>query len=235
MTLMIGADPEFFLRHRVSGEFISAHDIVPGTKEKPYEIDDICEVLVDGTAVEFNIKPATTCGEFIEHVIHALNVIKKMLPIELEPYYHSNVVYSEKYYKELPDYVKRIGCSPHYNSVTGREEEPPNIPPCHAFAGGHIHVGWLDKGNYVDPFDPDHFEDCKLFVNFIANRYRNAYWDDNFYGFIRGNYYHRNIFRPKPYGVEVRSPNNTWLQSIRTIENIYWDFVETYDTLSNGL
>ena len=67
MQILVGADPELFVKNPNSGEFISAHGMVPGTKYDPYKVDKGA-IQVDGMALEFNIDPARTVDEFVRNI-----------------------------------------------------------------------------------------------------------------------------------------------------------------------
>ena len=55
MNILIGADPELFVMK--NGKFHSADDLIPGSKDEPYPVENGA-VKVDGMALEFNIRPA---------------------------------------------------------------------------------------------------------------------------------------------------------------------------------
>ncbi len=57
MTMLIGADPEVFLK--VGKKNISSHGLINGDKKNPLKVDKGA-VQIDGTALEFNIDPAST-------------------------------------------------------------------------------------------------------------------------------------------------------------------------------
>jgi hypothetical protein len=65
MEFKIGADPEFFLRDKATGKFVSAHGLIPGTKRQPMKVDKGA-VQVDGMALEFNIDPVTNLDSSVK-------------------------------------------------------------------------------------------------------------------------------------------------------------------------
>ena len=62
MQLLLGADPEAFVVLKDGGIPVSAHGLLPGTKDKPFPVEKGA-VQVDGMAAEFNIEPAATEDE----------------------------------------------------------------------------------------------------------------------------------------------------------------------------
>ena len=55
----IGADPEVFVADSLTNTFVSAHDLVPGTKLEPFAVNKGA-VQVDGMALEFNSRCCVT-------------------------------------------------------------------------------------------------------------------------------------------------------------------------------
>ena len=86
MTLRIGSDPEFFLK--TGEEFISAHAMVPGNKVNPFPVPNGA-VQVDGMALEFNIDPAVSSGEFVHNINTVLESLRGMVPLDFEFAYES--------------------------------------------------------------------------------------------------------------------------------------------------
>jgi len=216
MEILLGADPETFLT--LSGKFVSAHGLLPGTKEHPFEVDKGA-IQVDGLALEFNIKPAKTPDEFNSNIETVLASMKEMvskvdkdLKINFTPFAEFDV----KYFKEeVPDAAKILGCDPDFESVVGSVKEMnkdlTNLP--FRTAAGHIHIGWTKD---EDPFNPVHFEDAR----YIAEYFRGRGYHPGSYRSLsaaerrRLEYYgNRGAFRPKPYGVELRQYSNLWVEN----------------------
>lgn len=208
MQLKIGADPEFFCKR--NGQHISAHDIVPGTKHKPHKIDRGA-VQADGTAIEFNIDPATTSAEFVLNIETVLHGVRGMVPAELEFDYSPSIIYPREYFDKLPKFSKELGCDPDYNAYTGQRNAPPNGDPNNTMrtGAGHIHLGWTTG---ADPLDKSHMWDCchlvKRFDEFFGSFER--FWDKD--NRRRQMYGAPGAFRPKSYGCEYRVLSNAWLK-----------------------
>ena len=77
MELLLGADPEVFVRH--NGVTVSGFNMIPGTKKKPHPVD-FGAVQVDGMALEFNIEPAHDLGEFRFNIAQVLEALSRMIP-----------------------------------------------------------------------------------------------------------------------------------------------------------
>lgn len=224
MKITIGCDPEVFVRNKRN--FVSGHELIPGTKAHPYKVPNGA-VQVDGMALEFNIDPAKNQEEFVYNVEFLLNVLKEMIPnnlkIAIEPVAH----FKENYMEKQPAISKLLGCEPDFNAYTGNANDAPEEHPTMRTAAGHIHIGW-NKNN--KKFDITHIEECQALVKEL----------DYTLGIpsllIDGNSERRKMYgqagsyRPKPYGVEYRVLSNFWLKKELLIG---WVYQQTYDTIIN--
>ena len=219
MSLTVGCDPEFFLYDTETKAYVSAHNMVPGDKENPHKLDKGA-VQVDGTAVEFNIEPATNELMFKGNVVAVLKQIREMIPSRYEFRFEPAVVYPKRYFESLPDYTKVLGCDPDYSAEKEGAiiERNPSAFPGLRTGSGHIHVGWTKN---ADPFNTGHFEDCMKYAktfstywNYVKNRIDPDTQRQNLYG-------GSSPFRPKSYGVEVRSPSNAWLKHEENYKNVF--------------
>ena len=209
--LKIGLDPEFFLYK--DGKPISAHDIVPGTKAKPYKLPN-CHIQADGTAVEFNTIPASTADEFVEHLRAALNDIRKIIPKEYDFKYIPSVQYPKDYFAALPRSARDIGCEPDFSAhnlgqINSRPKSPDWLAAVLRTGAAHIHVGW---GEGLDIKSQGHKWDCIVLVNNLYNAFNSfiPIWDKDVQR--RNMYGGRGSYRPKTYGVEYRELSNAWLR-----------------------
>ncbi len=209
--ILIGTDPEVFLKDK-DGNFVSAHGLIPGTKECPHPVDKGA-IQVDGVALEFNTDPAKTDDEFVEYIAEVMAQMTEIykgsrddLIIAIQP----TATFDSIYFEALPEEVKLLGCTPDFNAYTGEENTPPETTEPFRTGAGHIHIGWGDFENG----DPMHFELCRLLVRQLDASlfFSSLLWDsDNrrrtLYGKI-------GAFRPKPYGVEYRPLSNSYLQTV---------------------
>lgn len=205
-VITVGADPELFLANS-SGEIVSAHNILPGTKEKPYPVP-LGAIQVDGVAAEFNINPckdAMTFYRTVEGVLDQLRFHHPKFTQKIQPV----CVFPKEYWDKIPSDVKQLGCDPDFNAWTGQVNPPPNDPGRMRTAAGHIHVGWTNIGN---PMESSHFDDCCLVAKQM-DYYMGVFtllWDND--SRRRNVYGKAGAFRPKPYGIEYRTPSNMWLR-----------------------
>lgn len=220
----IGADPEFFIAK--SGVVIPAHGAVPGTKEEPHKVEDGA-IQVDGLALEVNIEPVPLSGNPSNAVLFS-NRVAKVVAIakakaeetvgRVSVFTGSYNDFGKEVIDALPETAKELGCDPDWNAYTLKPNERPDGDVTYRVVGGHIHIGW-DRDQPVD--DPDYIAICANLVKVL----------DCFVGIpmkvIDGEERRRQMygkagaFRPKPYGVEYRSPSNFWITSASRRKAVY--------------
>jgi len=215
---LIGADPEVFIRSKTTGLFVSAHGMLPGTKENPHVVK-YGAVQVDGMAAEFNIDPCKTEDEFVRNTTEVMAQLKALLPDDDE--YELVAVPTCHFGKEMidaqPDVAKELGCDPDFNAWTGEQNPVPNVDMPFRTGAGHIHIGW---GKDIDVGSPDHKEVCEYLIRNLdyATRPSMLYDKDTerrkLYGDI-------GAYRPKSYGCEYRTPSNDWVGSREKMRAMY--------------
>lgn len=227
-TVTVGVDPELFVFNKKLKQFVSGHDIFPGTKEMPFEIGPGA-IQVDGVAFEFNIMPARNKREFRRAISTMIKIGQKMLKEksnELQFVVEPTAIFDKKYFDSLPPYSKLLGCSPDFCAYTGTPNDPPETTEPFRTGSGHVHVGWDAESS---PSDVSHFYDCceatkeldcSLFLPSLI-------WDKD--EKRRSLYGNIGAFRPKTYGVEYRSLSNKWLSDSELIDWVYDTTVATFN------
>lgn len=205
MNITIGCDPELFVT--VDGKYRSAHGLVPGTKEKPFRVENGA-VQVDGLALEYNIDPVKTADDFVRFNTSVLAQMKGMIPEEYEFSIVPSCRFNGNHFRAQPDEAKELGCTPDFNAYTMKENPKPDNKTTMRTASGHIHLGFCED---VDPNDPEHMIRCATLVKQL----------DCYLGLPsllfdkdiarRKMYGAAGAFRPKSYGVEYRVLSNAWL------------------------
>lgn len=206
INVKVGCDPEIFVAK--DNKIISCHDLLPGTKEHPHPVD-YGAIQVDGVAAEVNIKPASNSSHFAYYLLNVMNELKSRLPnhtLKIQPAFE----FPLEYLRSLPDDVKRLGCNPDFNAWTGEKNDPPNGNATRLrTAAGHLHIGWTEGQDINDPF---HFKNCCRVTQQLDYYIGlpSMAWDND--SRRRTLYGKAGAFRPKPYGVEYRTPSNMWLR-----------------------
>lgn len=216
MQILVGCDPELFVAK--NGVFLSAHGLIPGNKKNPHEVLDGA-VQVDGTALEFNIKPATSLQEFIHNTNSVLSTLKSMVP-DYEVVISPTANFEQSYFNSLPEEAKELGCEPDYNAWYMSVNQKPDCDIPMRTASGHVHVGWLDK--LEENFLRDqHFDLCGAVCRELDYYLgiQSLDWDKD--DVRRSMYGAAGAFRPKPYGAEYRVLSNAWLKSEELQATVY--------------
>lgn len=216
--ILIGADPELFMINPNTGSFVSAHDRVPGTKYEPFKVPNGA-IQVDGTALEFNIDPAHSVGEFIRNIKSVRQTLESYVPgfnVVAQPVATYDIDY---WTYEVPMSAQTLGCDPDYNGWTEEVNKPPN-PGGKPFrtASGHVHIGWTKD---QDVYDKDHYLLCCKMARQMDYYLgiHSLLWDTD--PTRRSLYGQAGAFRPKPYGVEYRVLSNRWLESDKLMAWVY--------------
>lgn len=228
MDIKIGADPELFVKK--GGVLVSGHNLVKGTKKRPFKVVDGA-VQVDGIALEFNIDPASSKGQFLHNVESVMKQLAGMVPgyefstscvAELDPAFQ----------KSLPKSVLRLGCDPDYNAWTRMPNPTPDVRKPIRTAAGHVHIGWTNK---QDVTDGRHFHQCVDVIRQmdIFLGLPSVIWDQE--NKIRMNLYGKaGTFRPKSYGAEYRVLSNKWIFNKSITSWVYDRVIEGMSTLGKG-
>lgn len=222
--ITIGADPELFVSSSLNG-FISAHNLLPGTKQHPHPVTHGA-IQVDGTAAEFNIHPASTRDEFVSNITSVIEELRQTVVTsqkrhnilgELSLVCIPTVVYDPVYFKLLPQTSKILGCDPDYNAWGDEENPKPRETLPIRTGGGHIHVGWRNDGD----IDDNHINTCAFITKQLDSMLfaLSPLWDSD--NLRRKTYGKMGNFRPKKYGVEYRSLSNAWVADPSLMEWIF--------------
>jgi hypothetical protein len=214
VNFTIGADPEVFMGK--NGQFISAHDAVPGDKLKPFKVDKGA-VQVDGMALEFNIDPANSLKEFQENLDCVQNILFDMIG-DKEFLDTPSVFFDEEFLKNVPVFNQRLGCSVDYNAWSMEPNDQPDSNALMRTAGGHVHIGGFFSDN---PFKHDHFNTCARLARILDEKLGvySILWDED--DKRRELYGKAGSFRPKNYGMEYRTLSNKWIFNKSLIEFVY--------------
>lgn len=132
--ILVGADPELFMKNPNTNAFVSAHDRVPGTKYEPFKVPNGA-IQVDGTALEFNIDPAHSVEEFVANIKSVKQTLESYVPgfnVVAEPV----ALYDADYWVfEVTAEAKTLGCDPDFNGWTEEQNPAPErrrqaLPNC---------------------------------------------------------------------------------------------------------
>lgn len=206
LQLKIGCDPELFVSK--GGQVVSAHDLLPGTKEKPHAVHR-GTIQVDGTAAEIGIDPAENKEDWCVSIEEVLQQLAAQIP-DFDLNIRATVEYDPAYLAALPPKARDLGCDPDFNAYSLKINPRPAQHKSMRTGGGHIHLGWCQG---ADIRNMGHFEACAAMVrqmDFYLGL-PSVLWDRD--EKRRQMYGKAGAFRPKSYGAEYRSLSNKWLET----------------------
>lgn len=241
-----GTDVEVFLKEKKTGRLVSAHEVIPGSKDKPHKLK-YGQCHPDSVACEFAITPCTTFKQFNSKILHTLKELKYIIGPDLELVFTAKGKFQSEYWKNLPEYIKRSDCGADFyiggnygnlRLITQAKMNRPNT----SFAGGHVHIGWTDGSNEEYTNSESHLTDCMTAMKHLTTSWcvvhgmlpgltedRQNIFDREDAGFCN------NVMRPKPYGVEFRAPSNLWCKSL-TGRKLMWNMLQSTEaSLTNGI
>jgi hypothetical protein len=201
-----GADVELFVANKDDEGIIPCVGLIEGTKEKPFRPPAMPEgytLQEDNVMLEFNIPPVTEGYMGREVVAYARKMVVRALePLNLKPMWHVPV-WKFKPEQLTSKQAQIIGCEVDYDAYTGGTART-NTPALTEFrsCGGHIHLG----GDFKCP---DFV--AALFAELFLSVLGMGIVSQPGIGDARTKWYGMpGVFRPKPYGIEYRTPNNNW-------------------------
>lgn len=204
--ILVGTDIELFLFDNKLGEIVPSVGVLPGTKENPYRppsMEKGFAIQEDNVMVEFNIPPAGTYTKFGTNIKEGLVMVLTRLEKQYGSQY--SLFTSSHTHKFAPKYLKSnqaqlIGCEPDFDAYNGgamRNEAP--VPSDIRTCGGHIHLGGdFQCPDFVAALFAELFFSIRCRMTVKAGDARAAWYGKP------------GVFRPKPYGIEYRTPNNQW-------------------------
>ena len=221
----IGHDAEVFLKNS-DGVSISAIDKVGGSKEKPRATKHGW-VQEDGMAAEVNIPPATSVDAFVGGTQLILKDLLSIIePLDLSIDISATALFGEG---ELLDPRASIaGCDPDYDAYAVMENTPVHYTDGLRAGAGHIHVGWKGAENAELEELLSLVKAIDLYITLPSVLLDPDTKRRSLYG-------KAGSFRPKPYGVEARSPSNFWLRTPEEMEWVYYSAIKAHSMRNEGL
>lgn len=211
-SFSIGCDPEVFVTKK--GKAVCAHGMIPGTKDKPHPTSHGA-VQVDGMALELNTipAPARSFETFNVNIVKQLKNLQEMVKAAGD--YNLRIAPVQDFTQEdmdnAPEEAKELGCDPDFCAYTLQPNPRPEGSVNFRTGAGHIHIGW---GADIPVDNEEHMVICGDFVKVL----------DMTVGLFmtiidtdprrRELYGKAGAFRPKPYGVEYRTPSNVWIKNL---------------------
>jgi hypothetical protein len=213
-SVLVGADPEVFLKSLSTNLPVSIIGKLGGTKQEGRKITTQGHsVLEDNCAAEFNIPPAADADQFVRDITFCLGFID----FEMRQKFNASLMDAASVQmpqSELEHPAAWVfGCEPDFNAWTGRT----NPSPCSAditlrSAGGHVHIGFKNNPSKKEALNMIRAADIFLGLPSVEldkdTRRRELYGKAG-------------AFRYKPYGAEYRTLSNFWIFSEELVRFVY--------------
>ncbi len=211
-TLLIGSDPEAFLRNRKTQEIVSAIGLIPGSKHEPCPMDGLpagfC-IQTDNIMVEWCVPAVNNPIDMYANMQKCISYTNSIIPADLEVVIQASAFVNPEYLKTRQ--AKTFGCEPSFNAWTYNVNQAPSNKTTLRTCGGHIHVG------YDNPNDETRIAIIRAFDLFLNIPSLILDKDDD----RKSMYGKAGEFRAKNYGVEFRGLSNYWLQSLSHVKTIF--------------
>jgi len=221
IPVSFGSDPEFLLVD-LDGNYRSAIDVIPGTKEDKVNLGNGHFAFYDNVLAEVNISPGNSAKECIEKFRDCFQRLVKLVGTNLRLKVQASQIYPRNECQH-PD-AKVFGCDPEYNIYLRNEEgrvmrvDPPVADKNNTFrsAGGHIHIGHELALPWHNPIAVIQMMDILVGLPAVL-------MDNDPTSLARRKLYggagtHRLCLE---YGVEYRSLSNFWVSSPELVETMY--------------
>jgi hypothetical protein len=211
MTMTIGADPEVFILDKTTGNYIDPMWVTFGTKQDPEPLG-VGHIQADGCAIEFNIPPSNSEDEFVNNIKSMMQALNERVK-EVNSDWDIVVTPIINWRGDIPFHALETGCDVDYN-LNGKVNPKPTLVDKVRTGGGHIHIGYDTPKTRKEAFTKA-LEVAKVVNPHILKLQSSEA------SMERRKYYGNGAFRPKPYGVELRDLDNTWLLSEESIRQVY--------------
>jgi hypothetical protein len=217
VTLMYGCDPEGFFKR--DGKIIGAERVLP---EEGLGVVGHPVVNLDGVQYELNPFPGISVHQLGNNLNYCFTKLKQqMLDYPYVQFCWDTLVEVERGELEaLSPKARELNCEPSKNIYGEKPITVNGTSYRKRSAGGHMHFGLHDTAIYDGISNDERGRLIPLFDVFVGN---SGVLLDRAPGQAerRENYGRAGEYRPKPYGVEYRTPSNFWLRNYSIMDFMY--------------
>lgn len=205
----IGFDPEWFVQQK--GAIRPACGVFGGTKEKPLELGlDGFTYHEDNVTLELQVPPATNEDDAANNLAEGIAMLQQVAKSKGYALSLGRDQYKFPMSQLRSKKANTFGCDADFMAYDGGTDPRKPLDPSdlngERYAGGHIHIG----GDFnCPPFVAALFMDIAVGAN-LAQQAKQLPVSKR--PGRRGFYGAAGVFRPKPYGIEYRTPGSSWLK-----------------------
>jgi len=212
-TVLIGTDPEVFVVNRQTRQVLSAIGLIPGTKDRPFDISDTGHAIqTDNVMAEFCVPPSNNPSKLYADIRQCIDFINGLLPAHAECNVQASAFLDPLFLRNRQ--AKTFGCDPDFNVYSLSQNDAPKSNTNLRTAGGHIHIG------YENPDQKTNMKIIQAMDLFLGIPSILLDKDTE----RRKMYGKAGCFREKSYGVEYRTLSNFWIASE---ELVNWAFTQS--------
>jgi hypothetical protein len=228
----IGADIEFFLKDKQTGEIVSAEGFVQGTKHNPFNFDksnkffatSLDNVLAEGCIPPIEAGP-TGNEKFKLYIQKLIAYFNHSIPSHLVVASVPSAILDPKWLQT--ENSKTFGCDPDLCVWTKSvNEKPTGVNENLRSAGGHIHIGHDDPDNMET--NEAIIKAMDLFVGIPSVLQEPENERKSLYG-------KAGCFRFKNYGVEYRTISNYYAGDDRLSDWVYNATSKAIEAVNEGM
>jgi hypothetical protein len=216
--ITIGADPEFFLRDRDTGNPMPVCGLLGGTKETPLQYGNY-GLQEDNVMCEYNIPPVSDAVRFATHIKRGRESVMEHLESKFPQRFEPDASPARLFSHAAIDHpqARMFGCSPDFDAYTlgqrNRRIDPMELMEERGgwrFSGGHVHIGFRDMQRFQVPaYVAAQFADALIGLHVLRHDRQGK--RRQFYG-TPGRY------RPTNYGIEYRMLSTMWTSDVAVSE-----------------
>ena len=216
---LVGADPEVFIRDKLTKLAVPCIGILNGTKKVPFEVPKGA-LQEDNVMAEFNIDPAASREDFLGNIRTVMDGMSDILDSRGYELFIAASQLFQPVQMRHPQ-ARIVGCKPDYNAYTLKKNRPVELPELERYSGGHVHISFDHESN-MDLINVIRALDVVLGLPSLVLDKDNK---------RRERYGKAGAYRPTNFGgVEYRSLSNFWLQSDAYIN---WVYDAVQDAITN--
>ena len=201
----VGLDAEFIIRDKKTGLPVSMVGKIGGDKKNPLKVPRGA-LQEDGVLAEINIHPVKSFFDFERNFSTVIRHLEEKVN-PLGCYIDFNSIEAEYPDEELNcEQAWRSGCDSDFNAWSGEKNEIMEFMDNRRTCGGHIHLG-IKNINRASP------NLRRLYAQFLDLNVGTILLTEEPKNNRRKLYGMPGAYRPKPYGIELRTPSNYWLKN----------------------
>lgn len=205
--LIVGADPEIFIRSTCSGLIVASGEVLKKVK---------CSgVVPDGVQAEIHPYASNCTGQVGTTLLRVIvDWQKKLLKNGFTLDFTPTLELTEEEFSSLPTEARQLGCKPSFNIYGDRDLGVDSETYRWRSAGGHLHMGFnMSYMSLIKEHLGERLGDLVPLCDYLIGNTFVLFDRDPFAAKRREVYGRAGEYRLPSYGIEYRTLSNVWLRS----------------------